>query len=41
MIALKKPANGVPAIEVDKVIGRTVKRDFEADEFITYSDLGE
>jgi N-acetylneuraminate synthase len=41
MIVLKKPANGVPANEVDRVIGKTVKRDFEADEFITYSDLGD
>lgn len=41
MIALKKPANGIPAIDVDRVLGRTVKRDFKTDEFITYSDLGE
>ncbi len=41
IIALKKPANGIPAIDVDRIIGKTVNRDFEADEFITYSDLGE
>lgn len=41
MLALKKPANGVPAMEVDRVIGKTVDRDLEPDDFITYSDIGE
>ncbi len=41
MLALKKPANGIPAKEVESVIGRTVNRDFGIDEFIQYSDIGE
>ena len=41
MIALKKPANGIPAKEVESIIGKTVKRDLEVDDFIQYSDIGE
>lgn len=41
MLALKKPANGIPAREVESIIGKTVNRDFEIDDFIKYSDIGE
>lgn len=40
MLTLKKPANGIPAREVESIIGKTVNRDFEIDEFIKYSDIG-
>lgn len=41
MLALKKPALGIPAMDVDCVIGKTVNRDFVPDDFIGYSDIGE
>ena len=41
MIALKKPANGIPAKDVESAIGKTVTRDFEPDDFITYADIEE
>ena len=39
MLALKKPANGIPAYDVDLVIGKTVNRDLDVDEFIQYADI--
>lgn len=39
MLALKKPANGIPAGDVDSVIGKTVNKDFAPDDFIQYSDV--
>ncbi len=39
MLALKKPLNGIPAREVDSVIGRKVNRNIDVDEFIQYTDL--
>lgn len=41
MLALKKPANGIPAREVESVIGKIVNCDIEVDEFIKYTDIGE
>ena len=41
MLALKKPANGIPAREVSSIIGKKTVRDLKADEFIKPSDLGE
>ena len=41
MLALKKPADGIPARDVEQVIGKTVNRDPEVDDFISYEDLGE
>ena len=41
MLALKKPANGIPAREVENIIGKKVIRDFAIDEFIKQSDVGE
>ena len=41
MVALKKPANGIPARDVNRIVGKIVKRDFEIDEFINYSDIGD
>ena len=35
MLALKKPANGIPAREVNSVLGKTVNKDFARD-FIQY-----
>lgn len=41
LLALKKPANGIPAREVDSVIGKKANRDLGIDDFIGYSDIGE
>lgn len=41
MLALKKPANGIPAHEVENMIGKRINRDFDIDEFIKESDIGE
>lgn len=40
MLALKKPANGIPAKEVESIIGKTINRDITVDEFINYTDIG-
>ena len=39
MLALKKPANGIPAREVNSVLGKTVNKDFAPDDFIQYGDV--
>lgn len=39
MLALKKPAKGIPARDVDSIIGKTVNKDFAPDGFIQYKDL--
>lgn len=41
MLALKKPANGIPAQQVEAIIGNKVNRDFDVDEFIKQTDIGE
>ena len=41
MLALKKPAYGIPARDVDSVIGKKINRKLEIDEFIKLSDIGE
>ena len=41
MLALKKPSNGIPAREVEYIIGKKVNRNFDVDEFIKQSDIGE
>lgn len=41
ILALKKPANGIPAREVEQIIGKTINRDIEVDEFIKYTDIGD
>ena len=41
MLALKKPASGIPAREVESIIGRKALRNFAVDEFIKLSDIGE
>ncbi len=38
-LALKKPANGIPAMEVDSILGKKINRDVKADEFINYTDI--
>ena len=38
-LALKKPGTGIPAAEMDSVIGKRLKRDVERDELLTWGDL--
>ena len=39
MLALKKPANGIPAKDVEKIIGKIANKDFDVDDFIVLSDI--
>ena len=41
MLALKKPAIGIPARDVESIIGKRVNRKLGVDEFIKQSDIGE
>ena len=41
MLSLKKPAVGIPAKDVESVIGKTINRNLAPDDFIKYSDIGD
>ena len=38
-IALKSPAEGIPAHELDQVVGQTLTRDLQQDDLLSYDDL--
>lgn len=38
-LALKKPGTGIPAAELDSVIGKRLKRDMEIDELLSWDDI--
>ena len=39
MVTAKRPGTGIPARDIDLVIGHTARRDIEADEVITWEDV--
>ena len=39
-VAVKRPGLGIPVPELDAVVGRRARRDIEADEMLTWQDLG-
>lgn len=38
-MAFKKPGTGISAAEYESLIGKTLRRDLDSDEFLTYQDL--
>jgi sialic acid synthase SpsE len=40
-ITVKRPGTGISPADLDRALGRTVKRDLAADEVIGWEDLGE
>jgi sialic acid synthase SpsE len=39
MVTAKRPGHGIPASEIDKVVGKTALIDMEEDTLIRYIDL--
>jgi sialic acid synthase len=40
-IAIKSPSDGLPPYELDKVIGKAIKKPLKADENISFESLGD